>query len=606
MKKLLALLFSLTMLVFAISCGDDDDDTPAAPSFSDPTVSAGAVSDVNVGGSGTASFTVSVDSDLTANYSASSTGGITLGSTSGSVSGSTVDITFDATTAGAASVTLTVTDSEGQSANATAVFNVLAEDDNIPSISGIPSTATIAQGSTLSVPGVTFEAADGLGTLTVTVNGAEVADLGADLSASGTSATVDFSAPQTATFAPGNYTIVFTLTDADGDVATVTHVLTVEAAPIVEIFASDAGTGTTTWTSENVYVLRGFVFVNEGQTLTIEPGTIIKGQPGEGAGASALIVARGGTINAVGTADAPIIFTALTDDISPADIAAGNFGSPNLEPTENGRWGGLIVLGNAPISAANDNDEDISEAQIEGIPSTEVRGLYGGSDDADNSGTISYVSVRHGGSLIGAGNEINGVTLGGVGSGTTISNIEVVANADDGVEWFGGNVNVTNLLVWNSFDDALDTDQDWIGTCENYIVVTPRGGSAFELDGPEGTLNRGFHTFSNGTVYAGPDIFRIVDWDGSTNAGIDNLYVFGIEADYVDGIESFGGDGSGTTANWEATIPAGATVSAIFNGGADAIVTEVAANANTVGADASVFGWTWAAQSGALAGIGLQ
>jgi hypothetical protein len=91
----------------------------------------------------------------------------------------------------------------------------------------------------------------------------------------------------------------------------------------------------------------------------------------------------------------------------------------------------------------------------------------------DNSGVFKYVSIRHGGTSIGSGNEINGLTLGGVGSETVIKNIEIVANADDGIEWFGGTVSITGAIIWNCFDDALDTDQAWNGTVSNFIVVTP-------------------------------------------------------------------------------------------------------------------------------------
>lgn len=431
------------------------------------------------------------------------------------------------------------------------------------------------------------------------------------------------------TTASGAASITLSVTDSEGRSATnvvnfnVTGEISVEA-PIIDVFSSGDGTGSVTWTKDNIYALRGFIFVNEGQTLTIEPGTVVKGQPGEGAGASALIVAKGGKINAVGTASEPIIFTSLTDELSPANIQDGNFGSPNLTATQNGRWGGLIILGNAIISAANDDDQDVSEAQIEGIPSSETRGIYGGSDDADDSGELQYISIRHGGSLIGAGNEINGLTLGGVGSATTIANIEVVANQDDGVEWFGGSVDITNLLVWNSGDDAVDTDQDWIGTLDNFIVVTPRGGSAFELDGPEGSGQGGFHSIDNGTIYAGDAIDHLVDWDGNTNAVLNNLYFFGWTADYgflqdedpdeegdqiFNPIESFGGDNSGASSNWEYTLATGdgaADAAEIFAGVDSSILTEVAENSNAVGADASVFAWTWASRSGALAGAGIE
>ena len=253
-------------------------------------------------------------------------------------------------------------------------------------------------------------------------------------------------------------------------------------------------TSDVTWTAENIYELGGRITVESGATLTIEPGTIIKGQAGTGTNATALVIARGAKIMAQGTATKPIIFTCVADELAIADITAGNFASPNLDASVNGQWGGLIILGNAPISAS------AAAVQIEGIPASDQNGLYGGTDATDNSGSLQYVSIRHGGTNIGSGNEINGLTLGGVGSGTTIDHIEIIGNQDDGIEFFGGTVNVTDLLVLNAGDDAVDTDQEWAGTLDNFIVI---GGAdtdhALELDGGEGTITNVKFTLQNGS-----------------------------------------------------------------------------------------------------------
>src|SRR5690606_30118192 len=124
-------------------------------------------------------------------------------------------------------------------------------------------------------------------------------------------------------------------------------------------------------------VLAGRITVVDGVTLTIEPGVIIKGEAGTGANATALIIARGGKIMAEGTAAQPIIFTSVADEIQPGQIK-----SPNLDESFDGLWGGLIVLGKAPISA------DAAAIQIEGIPASDQNGLYGGTDVADNSGVL--------------------------------------------------------------------------------------------------------------------------------------------------------------------------------------------------------------------------
>ncbi|HLU51618.1 MAG TPA: hypothetical protein VKZ42_05590, partial [Flavobacteriaceae bacterium] len=181
-----------------------------------------------------------------------------------------------------------------------------------------------------------------------------------------------------------------------------------------------------TWTAENIYVLDGKVVVNENVTLTIEPGTIIKGEQGQETLASALIVDQGAKLIAEGTANRPIIFTSILDNIQ-----VGQTWGTNLNVEDNGLWGGIIILGKAPISVSG----DVLTAQIEGIPANEPFGQYGGTVSNDNSGILRYVSIRHGGITIGQDNEINGLTLGGVGSGTIIEHIEIVANQDDGIEW---------------------------------------------------------------------------------------------------------------------------------------------------------------------------
>ena len=189
-----------------------------------------------------------------------------------------------------------------------------------------------------------------------------------------------------------------------------------------------AGTYTSdkTLTADKIWKLSGRVFIADGATLTIPAGTIIKAEGGTGTNSSFIAIARGGKIDAQGTADKPIIMTSVADD-----IAVGQRNGSNLDASTVGLWGGLLVLGKAPGSFKN----DVVEYQIEGIPTEEKNGLYGGNDPADNSGTIKYLSIRHGGTSIGEDNEINGLTLGGVGTGTTISHVEIVGNQDDGIEF---------------------------------------------------------------------------------------------------------------------------------------------------------------------------
>jgi hypothetical protein len=270
-------------------------------------------------------------------------------------------------------------------------------------------------------------------------------------------------------------------------------------------------TGTTTWTTGNTYILNGFVYVED--TLIIEPGVIVKGKPGQGANASALIVARGGYIDAQGTASMPIIMTGESDDpTTPGSTSAH----------ETGLWGGFIVLGQACLNSAP------GESAIEGIPTSEVRGQYGAvgdsvdtdmdgildswtqtepCNDEDNSGIIKYVSIRHGGTNIGGGNEINGLTLGGVGSGTEIDYVEVAYNFDDGIEWFGGTVNVKHAVVAHVGDDAFDYDEGWRGKVQfGFILQSDSAGS------DRGGEHDGGTSPETAQPFATPTFYNITSW----------------------------------------------------------------------------------------------
>lgn len=384
-----------------------------------------------------------------------------------------------------------------------------------------------------------------------------------------------------------------------------------EPGEIIEVTTNI--TSDTTWESDFIYQLTGRIAVESGATLTIEGGTLIKGSAGQGVNASALIIARGATLNANGTAADPIIMTSTADN-----IAIGQTVSPNLTENDRGLWGGLIILGAAPISVADNS----GTAQIEGIPATDTNGNYGGTDAADSSGSITYISVRHGGTNIGDGNEINGVTLGGVGSGTTFENIEVMANVDDGIEFFGGSVNGTNLIVWAQGDDAIDVDQAYTGTMDNVVVV--QGGisdHALEIDGPEGNLE-GAYTLTNATLFgrdANAEDGEIADFRSRASGANNNIFVTGftgVGADLqLSDVELDAGDDNDVTAvsdnfvagtlsfmAWEVVLPTGvADVADIFDERLDptittfetaAFATAVTAGAETVGADTSVFSWT--------------
>ena len=354
----------------------------------------------------------------------------------------------------------------------------------------------------------------------------------------------------------------------------------------------------TTWTADNMYLLAGKVVVGVGKTLTIEPGTIIKGKAGSGSLASALIVQRGSKIMAVGTAEKPIIFTAEEDN-----IGVGQTAGTNLDETARGKWGGLIVLGRATGSFKN----DVTEVQIEGIPADDTFGLYGPGDalnDDDNSGELEYISIRHGGALIGEGNEINGLTLGSVGRGTKINHIEVVGN----------------LVVWAQGDDALDIDQAYSGTIDNALVVSGEASDhAFEIDGPEGSITGSF-TLQNTTIVGSATAAdgEYADYRSNAMGTTKNIYAIGfqtgkdVELDANDVAQNFL-DGKLTFEAWQIVgfnnsifsekvlkddagndVQSTIILDPTFTERAAAWTTEVTAGAETVGADLSVFTWTYA------------
>ena len=374
-------------------------------------------------------------------------------------------------------------------------------------------------------------------------------------------------------------------------------------APVEDNVLSVSGeiSESTTWTNNNIYVLNQKVVVSSGVVLTIQAGTIIKGTEGTGSLASALIVAKGGKLNAVGTSTSPIIFTSINDN-----IAIGQTAGTNLNETNSGLWGGLIVLGDAPCSFSG----DVETLQIEGIPADDTFGLYGGNNATDNSGVYQYISIRHGGALIGEGNEINGLTLGGVGSGTVIENIEVVGNVDDGIEFFGGTVNASNLLVWAQGDDALDIDQAYSGTINNAVVVLGTNSDhAFEIDGPEGSATGSF-SLKNVTIIGNQitEDGEYADYRSNAMGSTENIYAYGFKSssdveldndgvatNYNNGLLSFG--------TWEVVLPEGIeNASDIFvNKGSTVIVTDfgstataISQGANTVGATTSLLNWTYA------------
>lgn len=246
-------------------------------------------------------------------------------------------------------------------------------------------------------------------------------------------------------------------------------------------------TANTTWTRTNTYLLDTKIYVTNGATLTIEPGTVIKGRPkANPVDATALVIARGAKINAQGTATNPIIFTAESDLLN-----------GNLTQSERGLWGGVVILGRSRLNTAS------GQGNVEGIPTTEPLGTYGGTDDDDNSGVFRYVQIRHSGAIVAANVELNGLTMGGVGRGTTIEYVDVYAGNDDGYEWFGGTVNSKYLISSYNDDDNFDWDEGFRGKGQFWFAVgaSDKGNQAMEMDG--GTSPE------DGQPYALPELYNI-------------------------------------------------------------------------------------------------
>jgi hypothetical protein len=267
-----------------------------------------------------------------------------------------------------------------------------------------------------------------------------------------------------------------------------THLVYIAAQETISIVDADLTGGQTyNWTKDNTYVLDGLVFLEERGVLNIEAGTVVKftDRPDLG-NPSALVITRGARIYAEGTAQEPIIFTAEADDVSdPLDLG----------PSDNALWGGIVILGKG-ITQKNGNPE----VNVQGIDLSEPRGAYGGDDNEDNSGVMRYVSIRHGGRQIASGSELNGLTLGAVGSGTVLEYIEVYANSDDGIEFFGGAPNLKYAVVAFAEDDSFDWDEVYTGKGQFWFSIQREdiADAGGELDG---TTPDDLVPYSNPVIY---------------------------------------------------------------------------------------------------------
>jgi hypothetical protein len=236
-------------------------------------------------------------------------------------------------------------------------------------------------------------------------------------------------------------------------------------------------TANTTWTSDKPYLIPRLthVFVRKGATLTIQPGTEIRGEKG-----AVLVISRGAKIIAEGTVDKPIVMTSA---------------QPVGQRTP-GYWGGLLVLGYAPVNVNVKSKPPSNEALFEAFSNADGdSGRFGGDQPADNSGVLKYVRIEFGGFNFVADREFNNLTLCGVGSATTVDFVQVHGGADDGIELFGGTVNVKHIVSSQNEDDGFDTDNGWQGKAQFVIVqnIAHRPGVVLEA-------SNGYESDNHGTA----------------------------------------------------------------------------------------------------------
>ena len=270
-------------------------------------------------------------------------------------------------------------------------------------------------------------------------------------------------------------------------------------------------------TCANNYIIDKKIYIPAGQTLTINPGTVLKGRVNTvAAEATALVIERGGKIMAEGSADCQIVFTAEADPLD------GTFPIANK-----GQWGGVLLLGkaynnllyagNGPFVAGGSGKLAVADGlgTIEGFATTNVQDRYGVNtssavisgelssqsfDDNDNSGVMKYVSIRHAGAILAVGAEINGLTLGSVGRGTTLEHIEIVSCADDNIEIFGGTVNMKYITTLFGNDDMFDWDLGWTGKAQFLFgmktdnTASVDSDNGFEADSDDNKLIGEFNT----------------------------------------------------------------------------------------------------------------
>ena len=290
-----------------------------------------------------------------------------------------------------------------------------------------------------------------------------------------------------------------------------------------EIIVSSNITTSTTWTADNTYNIQNQIYVEPGATLTIEAGTVVASDTGVG---GSLAVAKGAQIFVLGESGNPVIFT------SKADLETWTNGDPKTGTWRESanEWGNITIMGDAfisenavPANTASPNGSNYGNMEGLQPPAGSTIAQYGGGNDDDDSGTLNYVSLRYGGKVLGLNNELNGLSLGGIGRGTDIDFVEIMNNVDDGIEIWGGTVNLKHFSIWNIGDDSLDIDQGWRGQAQFGLIVqgysldanqgSGVGDNCIEMDGAE---DSDYQPVTTGALYNMTVIGQPVDGDGAT------------------------------------------------------------------------------------------
>lgn len=284
----------------------------------------------------------------------------------------------------------------------------------------------------------------------------------------------------------------------------------VNLRPTIDLSTLTDGSGNltavnTVLTCNNNYLLKEKIYVADTKTITINPGTVILGRDLNlgGGNSSCLVISRGGKIIAAGTSTCGIVFTAENDLTGGTGTGANDNILGNYPVVNRGKWGGVAICGKATNNLVSTQGGIAVSGQPNGTGALEgfatgnadSRVWHGGTDDADNSGIMRYVSIRHAGDIILAGNELNALTLGSVGNGTTLDHIEIVSSDDDAIEFFGGTVNVKYAALLFGADDGLDYDINWRGNAQFVLcvaadsVTAPSNDNGIEADADDNNTN---------------------------------------------------------------------------------------------------------------------